>query len=88
MMQMSNELFDLLKWLCLIVFPALSTAIVVIFPLWGIPYADEISKTITAIATFIGACLGVSSVNYYKASGSLEMPDDETEVDNNEVGNG
>ena len=87
-MQMSNELFDLLKWLCLIVFPALSTAIVVIFPLWGMPYADEISKTITAIATFIGACLGVSSVNYYKANGSIEMPDNETEVDNNEVGNG
>lgn len=87
-MKMSNELFDILKWLCLIVFPALSTAIVVIFPLWGIPYADEISKTITAIATFIGACLGVSSVNYYKANGSIPMPENEEEVDNREIGEG
>ena len=87
-MKMSNELFDLLKWLCLIVFPALSTAVSAIFPLWGIPYANEIAKTITAIATFIGACLGVSSVNYYKKDGSLPMPEDEEEVDNNEVGEG
>lgn len=74
-MRMSNELFDLLKWLCLIVLPALSTAVSVIFKIWNIPMGDEIAQTITAVAALIGACLGVSSVNYYK-NDSIERPDD------------
>lgn len=86
-MIMSNELFDLLKWLCLLVLPGLSTFVSVVFPLWNIPYADEIAQTITALATLIGGCLGVSSMNYYKQS-SIEIPEDEVEVDHNEEGEG
>lgn len=88
MFKMSNELYDALKWLCIAILPALSTAISVIFAIWGIPYGDQIAKTITAIATCIGACLGISSINYNKANGSIEMPKDEQEVDNTEVGEG
>lgn len=64
-MKMSNELFDALKWICMIILPALSTAVSIIFPIWGLPHGDDIAQTITAVAAFIGACLGVSSVNYY-----------------------
>lgn len=85
-MKMSNELYDILKWLCLLVLPCLSTFVAVVFPLWGIPYADEIAQTITALATLIGGCLGVSSMNY--KGKAIEMPEDETEVDNNEGGKG
>lgn len=75
-MKFSNSTFDFLKWLCLIVLPALSTAVSIIFKIWGIPLGDEIAQTITAVAALIGACLGVSSVNYYK-NDSIERPDDE-----------
>lgn len=86
-MKMSNKTFDSLKWICLLALPGLSTFISMVFPLWGIPYADEIAKTITALATLIGGCLGVSSMNYYKQS-SIEIPEDEVEVDHNEEGEG
>lgn len=86
-MRMSNEMYDFLKWFCLLVLPGLSTFVSVVFPLWGIPYADEIAQTITAIATLIGGCLGVSSINYNKMT-SIEIPDDEVEVDHNEEGEG
>lgn len=87
-MNMSNKLYDILKWVCLIGLPAISTVITAIFPLLNIPYVDETVKLISAIATLLGAWLGVSSVNYYKAYGSIEMPKDEQEVDNTEVGEG
>ena len=61
---MSNKLYDVLKWLCVLVLPALATLVWVVFGIWNIPYGEEISKTITAIATFIGACLGLSNIQY------------------------
>lgn len=84
-MTLPNRVYDLLKWLCLLVLPALSTFVAVVFPLWGIPYADEIAQTITALATLIGACIGVSCMNY--KGEPMERPD-ETEADNDEEGVG
>ena len=86
-MKMSNDVYDFLKWSCLLFLPALSCFVAAVFPLWGLPYADEIAQTITALATLIGACLGISSMNYYKKE-VLEMPEEETVVDNNEIGEG
>ena len=63
-MKLSNKIYDLLKWIAIIVMPAAATLITVVFPLWNIPHADEIAKTITAVATFLGAVLMVSSATY------------------------
>ncbi len=63
---MSNKTYDTLKWLCIIAFPALATLYAVVAKIWGLPFETQIPATITAIATFIGALLGVSSVNYKK----------------------
>lgn len=63
---MSNKLYDILKWIAIIVLPALATLIKVVFAAWNIPYADPIATTVTAIATFLGAILMVSSVQYTK----------------------
>ena len=46
--------------------PALAILIKTIFPIWNIPYADEISATIVAINAFLGALLGISNTIYYK----------------------
>lgn len=61
---MNNHVYDILKWIAIIVLPALSTLISVVFQIWGIPYGTEIAQTITAIATFLGAILMVSSIQY------------------------
>lgn len=63
-MKMSDKLYDILKWISIIVLPALSTFYVVIARIWGLPYEVEIPATITAIATLLGALLGISSLNY------------------------
>lgn len=70
---MSNRVYDVLKWVGLIVLPALSTLIAVVFAIWGIPYGHEISETITAIATFLGAIMVVGNVHYKRASGNKEV---------------
>ena len=63
-MKFPNKVYDLLKWLCIIVFPALATLYAVLAKIWGFPFETQIPATITAIATFIGALVGVSSLNY------------------------
>ena len=64
-MKLSNETYDLLKKIALYFLPALATLWLTIGKIWGIPYTTEIGATLTAIDVFIGACLGVSSQNYY-----------------------
>lgn len=64
-MQMKNETYDILKKVALIFLPALATLWLTIGKIWGLPYTTEIGATITAIAVFLGACLEVSSKNYY-----------------------
>lgn len=66
-MKLSDGLYVWLKWLCVIVLPALATFIVVISKIWG--WADlgtMIAQTITAVATFLGTILCISNYNYYK----------------------
>jgi cytochrome c biogenesis factor len=64
---LNNGLYFWLKWLTIIVLPALATFIVVISKIWG--WADigtMVSQTITAVATFLGTILCISNYNYYK----------------------
>ena len=35
--------------------------------IWGLPYGEQVVGTITAIDTFLGVLLGISSANYNKA---------------------
>lgn len=65
-MKMSNRLYDCLKWIAILFLPALATLVAVVFKIWGLPYGPEIAATITAVATFLGAILGVSHIQYKK----------------------
>lgn len=65
-MKMSNKTYDILKNIALYVLPALATLILTLGGIWGIPYAEAIAATITAIDTFLGAILGISSKEYAK----------------------
>ncbi len=63
-MKMSNKLYDVLKWITLIVIPALATAYVGLSNVWGFPYADEVARTACVICTLLGALLGISTAEY------------------------
>lgn len=61
---MNNQTYDILKRVALIIIPALATFVSAAGIVWGIPYTNEITATITAFGVFLGAALGVSSANY------------------------
>lgn len=61
---MTNQTYDILKRIALIIVPALATFVNAAGVVWGLPYTNEIAATITAFGVFLGATLGVSSANY------------------------
>jgi len=65
-MKISNKLYDILKWIALIMLPASAVLYGVLAKTWGLPYGDEIVGTINAVATFIGVLIGVSTLSYNK----------------------
>lgn len=64
---MSNKTYDVLKWIAMVVLPAIGTLYFALAGIWGFPYAEEIVGTITAVDTFLGVLLGITSVQYHKA---------------------
>ena len=63
-MKLSNNVYDVLKWITMIVIPALATAYVGLAAVWSWPYADEVAKTAAVICTLLGALLGISTAQY------------------------
>lgn len=63
---MSNKTYDVLKWITMVVLPAIATLYNVLAGIWGLPLAEQIPDTIMAVVTFLGIALGVSSAQYNK----------------------
>ena len=63
-MKIDNKIYDILKWVALIVLPAVATLYGALAPTWGWPFAEEIVYTITAVDTFLGTLLGISNLSY------------------------
>ena len=63
---MSNKVYDVLKWIAMYLLPALGTLYFALSGIWGLPYGEQIVGTITAIDTFLGVILGISTVQYNK----------------------
>lgn len=61
---MNNKTYDILKYIALIVLPALATLVLTLSGIWNYPYGEAIAGTITALDAFLGALLGVSSAIY------------------------
>ena len=65
-MKFENKTYDILKWVCIIVLPALATLYRGVGTIWSLPYVEEIPQTIIVIDAFLGALLGVSTIQYNK----------------------
>ena len=63
---MSNKVYDVLKYICQIVLPALGTLYYAVARIWHLGYSTEIVGTIAAVTTFLGVILKISSDMYYK----------------------
>lgn len=64
---MTNRFFDLLRTLCEIVIPAIGTLYFALAKIWHLPYGTEIVGTCAALATFLGALIGVKRAGYNAA---------------------
>jgi hypothetical protein len=67
-MKISNQLYDVLKWIAQYALPALGTLYFALSSIWGLPFGEEIIGTITAVDIFLGVLLGISSSAYNKAT--------------------
>lgn len=65
-MKLSNKTYDALKWIAQYVLPAAGTLYFALAGIWGLPYGEQIVGTITAVDTFLGVLLGVSTAKYVK----------------------
>lgn len=68
-MAMSNKTYDILKWIAQYLLPALGTLYFALASIWGLPYGEQIVGTITAVDTFLGVILGISTASYNKGKG-------------------
>lgn len=66
-MILKNKVYDVLKWIAQILLPALGTLYFAIARIWNLPYSEEIVATITAVDLFLGALLGISTIQYNKS---------------------
>ena len=61
---LTNKTYDVLKWVALILLPAMGALYFGLAGIWNFPYGEQVVGTITVIDTFLGAILGISTVQY------------------------
>ena len=80
-MVFNDKVYAVLKWIAMYLLPATGTLYFALSSIWGLPYGEQIVGTITAVDTFIGVLLGISTANY-KGDGTLKIdradPDKDT----------
>lgn len=69
---MSNRTYDILKFVAQIILPALGTLYFALARIWGLPLGEEIVGTITAVDAFLGAVLGISTMEYNRQKGEAQ----------------
>ncbi|MEQ7221384.1 phage holin [Vagococcus fluvialis] len=63
---MNNKTYDKLKWIAMIVIPAVATLVGTVGVSVGWAQTDLAVTIITAVGVFLGTVLGVSNQNYNK----------------------
>lgn len=65
---MSNKVYDIMKWIAMYLIPAVGTLYFALAGIWNFPYGEEVVGTLTAVDTFLGVILGISTAKYNKQS--------------------
>ena len=65
-MTLNNNVYNVIKWIVLIVLPALSTLVGVLGKAYGWGGTDLAVITLTAFTTFLGTITGLSAASYNK----------------------
>ena len=70
---MSNKLYDVLKWLVILFIPALATLYRGIAGIWDLPFAEDIPQTLIEVDAFLGAIIGLSTIDYNQKKKEAEI---------------
>jgi len=65
MQPLSNKVYDIIKWIALLVLPSLLGAIVAISEVWSVPIDPDTIAGLTGLSSAIGLLLTISSTVYY-----------------------
>lgn len=65
-MRIPDKLYDILKWVCLVCIPALTSFFCVLDAVFSWGYSDTVAKISAALCTLIGALIGISTAEYRK----------------------
>lgn len=68
-MKLPDKMYDVLKWVVMIVIPAIATAYTGLATIWGWPLADEIAQSANVLTLMLGTLLGISTAEYRKSNG-------------------
>ena len=75
---LKDSVYDILKFVAQVILPALGTLYFALAQIWGLPYGEQIVGTITAVDAFLGALLGISTIQYNKQNGAQNCKEDKT----------
>jgi len=75
-----SKVYDCLKRVAQVWLPSIATLYFALSQIWGLPYAEQIVGTITAIDAFLGAILGISTRLYNAKQNAL---DEQVKEENN-----
>ena len=67
-MKLSNKVYDVLKWIAMYLLPAVGTLYFALSGIWGFPCGEQVVGTITAVDTFLGVILGISTATYNRGA--------------------
>ena len=71
-MNLSNRTYDRLKWIAQYFLPAIGTLYFALAGIWGLPYGEQVVGTVTAVDTFLGVILGISTAKYNESNNSIQ----------------
>ena len=71
-MILSNKAYDILKWIAMIVIPALGALYFGLSSIWGLPYGTEIEGTCALLTTFLSTILMISNKNYKNSLNEID----------------
>ena len=61
---MCDKTYNVLKWMALLLLPAMGTLYFALASIWHLPYGEQVVGTITAVDTFLGVILGITTAQY------------------------
>ena len=67
---MNDKIYNILKYICIVALPALTTLYGVIGATCHIPYTQQTLTILAAVDTCIGSLIGISSARYYQVKSS------------------